>query len=41
MINSIRDNLNKFNSTTFAQAFSNMKKLRLEIEEFLNYIFYQ
>lgn len=41
MINSIRDNLNKVTSSTFAKAFENLKKLRLELEEFLNYIFYQ
>jgi hypothetical protein len=41
MIHQIRDNLNTVNSATFASAFSNLKKLRLELEEFLNYIFYQ
>ena len=41
MVHFIRDNLNKVNATTFAKAFENLKKLRLELEEFLNYIFYQ
>lgn len=41
MIQSVRDGLNKVTAATFAKAFENLKKLRLELEEFLTYIFYQ
>jgi hypothetical protein len=41
MIALIRDNLNKLNAGTFAKAFENQQKLKLELEEFLNYVFYQ
>jgi len=41
MISEIRNNISKVTSSTFAQVFEDKKKLRLEIEEFLTYIFSQ